>query len=500
MLRKLLDRQLAYIEANPRLKKFRPLVSALDVFFYKVDIQTKKRPFVRDSVDLKRWMMLVIFALVPCIFMSIWNSGLLDLVYTSGSYELMDEYLKASHSLSGYFGFCFSKGRWLDILWRGGYLFLPLVLISYAVGGLWEGIFACLRGHEINEGFLVSGMLFPLTLPPTIPYWMAVLGISFGIVVGKELFGGTGMNILNPALTCRAFLFFSFPARMTGDVWVGSLPAKTSASLTAMNEAAHKVAIDGYAQASAFAKLNIPDTIKRIHVEAIGAHMDKTDGLQIAKYFNAWKNSTKVAATHLKDLSPTDLKAFITEGLGLEPSYLASAIDFAKLKYGAGILTDGNFLFGNMIGSFGETSKIAVALGALFLIYVGIGSWRTMLAVILGVLGSAALFQFGSHIGADSGLWNPAKFDLPFYKHLLLGSVFFGAIFFATDPVSSPYSKAAKWIYGIGIGALTVVIRLINPAYPEGTMLAILFMNVFTPLLDYHMVRRLRRRRYVPTA
>lgn len=483
MLRKFLDKQLAFIDARPKLKKLRPLVSALDVFFYKVDIQTKTRPFIRDSVDLKRWMFLVLIALIPCILMSVWNSGLLDLVYTGNDAELIDNYLRASNSFASYFSFCFSQGRWLEIVGRGLYLFLPLVFISYAVGGLWEGIFACVRGHEINEGFLVTGILFPLTLPPTIPYWMAALGVSFGVVVGKELFGGTGMNILNPALTCRAFLFFSFPARMTGDVWIGSYPA-----------------VDGTAGASCLAKLNVTEAIKRAHVEAIGSHLTKNAAPSaLQSHFASWKAGAKSAAHSISDLSMADLKAFVTDGLGLDSSLFSSAVEFAKLKFSTGILTDGNFFFGNMIGSFGETSKLAALLGALFLLLVGIASWRTMLAVLLGALGCAALFQFGSHIGADGGLWNPAKFDLPFYKHLLIGSLFFGAIFFATEPVTSPYAKSGKWIYGACVGALTVVIRLINPAYPEGVMLAILFMNVFTPLIDDKMIRRYRRRRYVPT-
>lgn len=481
MLRKLLDKQLAFIDARPRLKKFRPLVSALDVFFYKVDIQTKTRPYIRDSIDLKRWMFLVLIALIPCILMSIWNSGLHDLAYEEA--HSVEAYLQASSSFGSYFTFCFSEGRWLEILGRGLYLFLPLVFISYAVGGMWEALFACLRGHEINEGFLVTGMLFPLTLPPTIPYWMAALGVSFGIVIGKELFGGTGMNILNPALTCRAFLFFSFPARMTGDVWIGSYPA-----------------VDGMPQASCLAKLNITEAIKRAHVEAIGSNLTKSpDPSPLHHHFATWKAQAKSAAGAISDLSMADLKAFVTDGLGLESSLFAPALDFAKLKFSQGILTDSNFFFGNMIGSFGETSKLAALLGALFLLLVGIASWRTMLAVLLGALGCAALFQLGAHIGTDCGLWNPAKFDLPFYKHLLIGSLFFGAIFFATEPVTSPYAKSGKWIYGMGVGALTVVIRLINPAYPEGVMLAILFMNVFTPLIDDKMIRRYRRRRYVPT-
>jgi Na+-transporting NADH:ubiquinone oxidoreductase subunit B len=494
MLRSFLDAQLKATAPGTRFEKLHPLVSALDSFLFKVSEQTSLRPFIRDAVDLKRWMMIVIFALTPCIFVSIWNSGLMDLVYTSSDYELVKSYVDASASLRGYFSFCFSDGRWIEILLRGASLFLPLVFISYLVGGLWEAFFACVRGHEINEGFLVTGMLFPLTLPPTLPYWMAALGISFGIVIAKELFGGTGMNILNPALSCRTFLFFAFPGRMTGEVWVGDLPQTTAKSLSAINAAAKAKGADTFSQVSPLGHLNIPDDIKRIHIDALSGH----ESSALLEKLQTWGNALGKKGLTLKDLSPDELKAFISEsisngGLGLEPNYFTPAYEFLNLKMNSGLFSLGNLGIGNRIGSFGETSLIAILIGAAILIWTGIGSWRTMVSMLLGALVTALLFQLGSHMGADSGLWNPAKFDFPFYKHLFLGSLLFGAVFFATDPVSSPYMKSAKWIYGLGAGALVVIIRLINPAFPEGVALSILFMNVFAPLIDHLTISRFRR-------
>lgn len=498
MLRRFVEFQMRLTEPGSRFEKMRPLASALDSFLYKVNFQTKMQPFIRDAIDLKRWMVIVIFALAPCILMAIWNSGLMDLVYTTSDHTLIQKYVAASKSFGSYFSFCFSEGRWIDILYRGCLLFLPLVLISYVVGGLWEAFFACVRGHEINEGFLVSGMLFPLTLPPTIPYWMAALGISFGIVIAKELFGGTGMNILNPALTCRTFLFFAFPARMTGSVWVGSLPQKAAESLRKINESLHLSGIDSYSQASALSHLNVPDAIKRIHVDTIL----RAPSSQLSEKLAHWQSLSHKTSSTLADLPQAELQQFLSDstsigGLGLEPTYLTPAYEFAQLKAGSGLFSDGNLFFGNRIGSFGETSAIACFVGAFILIWTGIGSWRTMVSVLFGALFTALLFQLGSHLGADAGLWNPAKFDLPFYKHLMLGSLLFGAVFFATDPVSSPYMKKAKWVYGIGIGMLVVVIRLINPAFPEGVALSILFMNVFAPLIDHIALKRFRKRRYV---
>lgn len=502
MLRKLLDYQLSFFDEGKRLHRLRPLVSAVDTFCYEVPENTHRGPHIRDAVDLKRWMVIVVIALIPCILMAIWNSGLLSYVYGSGDYHLMDAYLTASSSLSSYFDFAFKDGRWLKILGYGCVAFLPIVIISYAVGGLWEGIFAVMRGHEISEGFLVTGILYALILPSTLPYWMCVIGVTAGVVIGKELFGGTGMNILNPALTCRVFLFFTFPGRITGEVWVGTNITKVADSLKEMNTTANLSAPDGYTQASWLAKLNVGADIKRVQVDAIATNnvgLDVPTIDVIETQFAKWKVAASQSDAVLGHLSADQLKQFVTYGvdqggLGLASDSYNAAYDLAGLKYGLGMATDGNFFFGNQIGSMGETSTLFCLLGAILLIITGVGAWRTMVAMGLGAYLTALLFQMGSHwFGPDGGAWNPAKFDLAAYKHLLLGGLMFGLVFMATDPVSSPQLSRAKWIYGGLAGMITILIRLINPAYPEGVMLGILFANVFAPIFDYYTVRGYRR-------
>jgi len=503
MLRKILDYQLSLTEKGKPLHAVRPLITALDTFMYEVPLVTKRGPHVRDAVDLKRWMILVVIALTPCILMAIWNTGLQAMVYSSGDYRLMDEYLAASGSFEGYFGFVAKDTRWLKILQLGALAFLPVMLISYAVGGLCEGIIACIRGHEIAEGFLVTGILYPLVLPPTIPYWMVAVGVAVGVIIGKELFGGTGHNILNPALTCRAFLFFGFPGRMSGDVWAGLNPAATRESLIKMNQDAGRTALDGYSQATKLATFNVSHDIKRVHVDAIatndlGSNVGTVDVIQ--RQLDKW-NALTGNGSALGGLSGDQMKSFVTSsisegGLGLNPGAYEDAFHFSALRYGIGHNGDGSFLFGDMLGSMGSTSTLACLIGALMLIYFGIGSWRTMLGVILGALGCAGLFQLGAtFLGGDGGAWNPALFGFPAYKHLLLGGLAFGLVFMATDPVSSPTMDSAKWIYGILIGVVTVVIRAINPAYPEGVMLAVLLGNVFAPLFDHITVHQFRKRR-----
>lgn len=504
MLRRFLDFHLSFFEKGKRLARLRPLVSALDAFCYEAPINTQKAPFIRDAVDAKRWMFLVIIALLPAIIMAIWNTGLQKMVYASGNYQLMNQYLKASESFSGYFHFAFSDHRYLTILKEGLGAFLPIMLISYIVGGICEGIVACLRGHEIAEGFLVTGMLYPLILPPTIPYWMAALGIAFGVLVGKELFGGTGMNILNPALTSRAFLFFTFPGKMTGDVWVGTNPVNITASLNQMNKSAGLSEIDGYTQASPLQTLNAATLeIKRIHVDAIATNFlgDKVPSYEvISSHFDQW-NTLGQHGAEFGNLTLDQMRAFVTAplesgGLGLLPGNFAAAYQFVDFDYGIGHFSDGNLFFGNILGSMGETSTLAALIGAFILIISGIGSWRTMLSFGIAAFLTAFFFQFFSTFGGISALWNPAKYALPAYRHLIAGGLSFGLVYMATDPVSSPGMQLSKWIYGGLIGLVTMLIRLINPAYPEGVMLAILFGNVFAPLIDYYVVRNYRRTPY----
>lgn len=508
MLRQFLDRQLDYIHRHPRLQKFAPVLNALDTFLFEAKTATKTGPHIRDSVDLKRWMFIVVLALIPTILMAIWNSGLQEFVYGSGNYELMNEYLSASTSGQNYWGFIQKDNRYLSILYMGLAAFLPVVFVSYAVGGAVEAIFACIRGHDIAEGFLVTGILFPLVLPSTIPLWMVALGVAFGIILSKELFGGTGMNIFNPALICRCLLFFAFPSRMSGDIWVGSNPTLIAESLKQMNDRSHISELDGYSQASPLSFVNISGDIARVHVDAIASNMM---GASVETYsvilqqFSKWKFALH-ESVEWAQLSANQLKAFVTMpfsqgGLGLAPENFKAAYDFATLKYEHGLFTDSNLFFGNHVGCFGETSTLACLLGAFILIITRVGSWRTMLGVALGAWITAYSFEVGAHVfGVDGGAWNPAKFTLPAYKHLLMGGMAFGLVFMATDPVSSCTLRASRWIYGAMIGALTVFIRIINPAYPEGMMLAILCANTFAPLIDHYSLIHYRRRKRVYTA
>lgn len=502
MLRKFLDYQLSLAEPGKPLHRLRPLVTAGDTFLYEAPINTTKGPHIRDAIDVKRWMMIVVYALIPCILWAIWNTGLQSFVYSSGDYRLMNEYLSSSLSFEGYLQFAAKDDRYLTIIKLGLVAILPLLLISYAVGGFWEAVFACVRGHEISEGFLVTGILYVLILPSTIPYWMAAVGVSVGVVLSKEVFGGSGMNIVNPALACRAFLFFTFPGKMSGDIWTGTNPTAVRQSLVQMNQEAKTTSIDGYTQATKLAQFNVSQEIKRIHVDAIASNTigDNAGSHEaVQKYFDKW-NSLGNHKAALGQLSQEQLRSFVTSplaegGLGLSSGYYEDAYHFAELNYGIGHNSDAGFFFGDKLGSMGETSVLACLLGAIYLIYTGVGSWRTMAAMGLGAYFTALIFEFFSkNFGADGGAWNMAQFAFPAYKHLLLGGLAFGIVFMATDPVSSPSMKGAKWIYGIFCGVVTIVIRVINPAYPEGVMLAILMGNVFAPLFDYYAARNYRKR------
>lgn len=503
MLRGILDYVLSLSDKGRPLHFIRPLVQANDVFLYEPPVNTQKAPYIRDAVDIKRWMILVVVALIPCILMAIWNTGMQDFVYSSGDYRLMREFLEASTSFDGYFSFAAKDNRYLTIMGIGLAAVLPIVLISYAVGGMWETLFACIRDHEISEGFLVTGMLYALILPPTIPYWMVAVGVSMGVVLGKELFGGSGMNIVNPAMTCRAFLFFTFPGRMTGDIWVGTDAAKIRESLFKMNKEAGTSSFDGFTQATPLARFNIPADIKKIHVDAIASNNLGTDVRSystIEKYFQTWNSNGQHDAT-LGQLSQDQLKDFLTSpttdgGLGLSPGYFDEAYRFSSLNYGLGTDNDWGYFLGNKLGCLGETSGLAILIGAILMLYVGVASWRTMLAMGLGAFITALFFQYGAQFfGPDNGAWNPAIYGFPAYKHLLVGGLMFGIVFMATDPVTHPSTALGKWIFGLLCGLITILIRVINPAYPEGVMLAILIGNVFAPLIDYYSALRFRKRR-----
>lgn len=502
MLRKLLDYQLSLTEKGKPLHRLRPLINAADTFCYEALHNTSKGPHIRDAVDIKRWMILVVIALLPCILMAIWNTGLQSFVYASGDYRLMNEYLASTESLSAYFDFAIKDDRYLSILKLGCIAVFPLIFISYAVGGLWEAVFACLRGHEISEGFLVTGILYVLVLPPTIPYWMAAVGVSAGVILGKEVFGGSGMNIVNPALACRAFLFFAFPGKMSGEVWVGTNPTVIRESLVKMNRDAHTSSLDGYTQATPLARFNVTHDIKRIHVDAIatnnlGENVGTYDTIQAQ--FQHWKDLSHSEAV-LGQLTQDQMKGFVTTplaegGLGLSPGYYEDAYHFSALNHGIGHNSDWGFFLGDKLGCLGETSTLACILGAIYLIYTGVGSWRSMLGMLMGGYFTALAFEWGAKFfGPQAGAWNPAQYAFPAYKHLLLGGFAFGLVFMITDPVSSPVMKGAKWLYGFFCGAIAIVIRTVNPAYPEGVMLAILMGNVFAPLFDYYVALNFRKR------
>jgi Na+-transporting NADH:ubiquinone oxidoreductase subunit B len=392
VFRKFLDRQATHFEKGGRFESLYYLWEGMDGFLYTKAEETKSAPHIRDAMDLKRMMITVFFALVPAVLMAMFNTGYqANLVLKSlpeipaGSWQRW---------VIMQLGVGFDPANvWANLI-HGALYFLPLYILSLIVGGTWEVIFACVRKHEINEGFLVTSLLFPLILPPDMPYWQAALGISFGIVLGKEVFGGVGMNILNPALVGRAFLFFAYPAQISGDkVWV---------------------AVDGISRATPLAELADP--------------------------------AMRVSTTW------TD--AF----LGLIP------------------------------GSMGETSTLACLIGALILIVTGIGSWKIMASVLGGMVTMSLLFNW---IGSDTNLMfsvNPAW-------HLVLGGFAFGTVFMATDPVTAAFTEPGKIIYGSLIGILVVLIRVINPAFPEGMMLAILFGNAFSPIIDRIFINSNIRRR-----
>ncbi|MCF7816947.1 MAG: NADH:ubiquinone reductase (Na(+)-transporting) subunit B [Kiritimatiellales bacterium] len=386
-----LDKNIAPLfEKGGKFERLYPLYEAGDTFARTPADVTPSAPHVRDSIDQKRLMVFVVYALLPCLFFGIWNAGHL---------------FNISNHVEG-------ASFMTDII-RGSAMVLPIVLVSYLVGGIWEVLFAIVRRHEINEGFLVTGMLFPLVLPPTLPLWQVAVGISFGIIIGKEIFGGVGYNILNPALTARAFLFFAYPAQISGDkVWVGT---------------AHTAFDSGF----------------------FGKVAENIDGV--------------TAATPLAVAAAAEKGTDAIHALG-EAGY-----------------TLWNMTVGTIPGCIGSTSVIAIMLGMVFLLITGIASWRVMLS---GVIGMAATGYLFNALPLES-----AYSQLPFYYHLVMGGFAFGIVFMATDPVSCAATNAGKWIYGFMIGALTVLIRIANPAYPEGTMLAILFMNVMAPLVDHFVVQ-----------
>ncbi len=397
-LRRLLDKQAKLFEKGGKLEKLYPLWEANDTFLFTPGEVTKHASHARDGLDLKRMMMTVVVALGGCLYMALYNTGYqANLAISKGAAPLATWQTQAMGAL----GLGFDPGNVWVCMVHGALYFVPVFIVTFAVGAIWEVVFAVVRKHDVNEGFLVTGFLFPLILPPNIPLWQVALGITFGVVIGKEVFGGTGFNILNPALTARAFLFFAYPAEITGDqVWIAAVTA-----------------VDGVSGAT----------------------------------------------------------------------WLASAVDGGQAVVAQGVTWWDAFV-GFIPGSMGETSTLACLAGGLLLIFTGVGSWRIMLSVVLGTIAMTLVLN---GVGSST---NPF-FDVLFWWHFVLGGWAFGMVYMATDPVSAPVSNKGASIYGFLIGVLAVLIRVVNPAYPEGIMLAILLMNVFAPVIDHFVVRANMKRR-----
>jgi Na+-transporting NADH:ubiquinone oxidoreductase subunit B len=378
-LRRFVDNIKPHFEKGGKFEKLHSTFEAFETFLFVPDQVTTQGTHIRDAMDMKRTMSIVVMALIPALLFGMWNVG-------------YQHYLATGQ-----------EGTTLQLFWEGFKLVFPIIVVSYVTGLAIEFAFAQIRGHEVNEGFLVTGMLIPLVLPVDVPLWMVALATAFAVIIGKEVFGGTGMNILNPALLARAFLFFAYPAYMSGnEVWTHGLMEG-------------KGIVDGFSGATPLS----------------------------------------MAAEGNVDQIPNATEMF----LGFIP------------------------------GSIGETSTLAVLLGALLLLYTGVGSWRIMLSTFVGGLVMGLIL--------NAFAVNPFM-AIPAWEHLVMGGFAFGAVFMATDPVSAAQTKRGKYIYGFLIGILAILIRVINPAYPEGVMLAILLMNVFAPLIDHYVVesnikKRLKR-------
>jgi Na+-transporting NADH:ubiquinone oxidoreductase subunit B len=392
--RDILDSIEPHFTKGGKLERYYGLYEMVDTFIYTPSDVTRGTTHVRDGNDLKRTMTFVVIATLFCILMAMYNTG-----YQA---NLAIEAMGLSETTSWrslvmtWFGY--NPMNPLSNMVHGALFFVPIYLVTLAVGGVWEVLFATVRGHEVNEGFLVSSMLYTLILPLDIPLWQVALGISFGIVIGKEVFGGTGKNFLNPALTGRAFLFFAYPAAISGDMaWVG---------------------VDGYTMATP------------LGLAAQGG----LDAVNAAGY--SWFQSF----------------------LGFIP------------------------------GSIGETSTLAIFMGAAFLLYTRIASYRIMGGVLGGMIATSVMFNM---IGSDT---NP-MFAFPFYWHLTVGGFAFGMVYMATDPVGAAMTDTGRWIFGALIGVMVVLVRVVNPAFPEGMMLSILFANMFAPVIDYFVVQANIKRR-----
>ena len=392
LMHNILNKIKPHFEEGGKLHTLYPAYYAFETFLFVPNHTSQSGTHIKDSVDLKRTMVLVIIALLPCLFFGMWNTGY---QYHSQLIPGMDGYQSVYTALDNFlFGF-----------WK----VLPLIIVSYVVGLSVEFAFAVNRKHQVNEGYLVTGMLIPLTMPIDVPLWMLALSVIFAVVIGKEVFGGTGMNILNPALTARAFIFFAYPTKMSGDkVWVHSA--------------------------------------------------DKLDGISGETALGQLATLTDVSSSN----------ADVLNSIGLFSS--------------DGIYSLYNSFIGIIPGSVGETSVIAIIIGALILLFTGVGSFRIMASMFLGGLFMAYIFN---QVAPETNLF----MSLPAIHQLFIGSFLFGMVFMATDPVSAAQTNKGKIIYGFLCGVLSILIRVFNPAYPEGVMVAILFMNVMAPLIDHYVVQ-----------
>ncbi|MBU2919161.1 MAG: Na+-transporting NADH:ubiquinone oxidoreductase subunit B [Psychrosphaera sp.] len=381
-------------EPGGKYEKWYALYEAAATIFYTPGLVNKGQTHVRDSIDLKRIMIMVWLALFPAMFFGMFNIGHQAADALAAGYAVADSWQVGLFELFG--SELTADAGWATKMWYGACFFLPIYLTVFLVGGFWEVIFASVRKHEVNEGFFVTSILFALILPSTIPLWQAALGITFGVVIAKEIFGGTGRNFLNPALAGRAFLFFAYPAEISGDaVWVA---------------------------ADAFS----------------GATM-------------------------------------LSQGI-------AGSIDYSNMALWA------DAFYGFIAGSVGEVSTLAILIGGLFIIYIRVASWRIVAGTLAGTIVTATLFNM---IGSETN----AMFAMPWFWHVVLGGWALGAFFMATDPVSAAFTNKGKFWYGVLIGLMVVLVRVVNPAFPEGMMLAILFANLFAPLFDYFVVQGNIKRR-----
>jgi Na+-transporting NADH:ubiquinone oxidoreductase subunit B len=396
-LRAFLDKVEHHFEKGGKYEKWYALYEAADTMLYRPRSVTKTNAHVRDGVDLKRIMITVWLCAFPAMFFGMWNVGYQANLVFAGNPELLAAQDGWRMALTASWAGFDPSSVW-DNMIQGATWFVPIYIVTFVTGGFWEVLFASIRGHEINEGFFVTSILFALILPPSIPLWQVAMGISFGVVIAKEVFGGTGKNFLNPALAGRAFLFFAYPAQLSGDsVWT---------------------AVDGFAGATA------------LSVTAEGG-----------------------------------MQQLLGSGLTWMDAFL-----------------------GTMQGSIGETSTLAIFIGGAVLLIMRIAAWRIVAGVMLGMIVLSMLFNM---IGSDT---NPL-FAMPWYWHMVVGGFAFGMIFMATDPVSASMTNTGKWIFGALIGVMVVLIRVVNPAFPEGMMLAILFANLCAPLIDHFVVQANIKRR-----